>query len=203
MVSLILLIVVSIALCHGAHVEWTVSESGYWFFEANWNPPTAPSTSSSVFLASQSSHIVVTIDARATITNLTIENDITLLFTNNASLTVLHLLRMRGGTLQNDITSLISNTSTFHLVLDGLQFTLSSHVLIVTFNISWLNGVFEMDRSSQLMLRDSQYSFDSVPELPGSTRVHVWGMNNGGKLGTGGTGDIESPRPVDLPSPCP
>ncbi|KAL0244150.1 hypothetical protein GEMRC1_008235 [Eukaryota sp. GEM-RC1] len=166
----------------------------------NWSPTGAPSKISSVLFSSPTSPITITIHSPVTVVNLTLADGVTLHFTNNATLTVLNCFTMHGGTLESHSSSFLSNTSTTFLVLDGFDFSLSSHTLIVTFSISWLHGFFSMDNSSELILRNSQYMIDSTPEFSGSNTIYVWGMNTGGKLGPSTDTLITYPDPVVLPS---
>ncbi|KAL0245327.1 hypothetical protein GEMRC1_009406 [Eukaryota sp. GEM-RC1] len=106
---------------------------------------------------------------------------------------------MFGGILTSHSSSFLSNTSTRYLVLDGFDFFLFSHILIVTVNISWPHGVFSMDNSSTLRISNVQSNIDGTPELPGNTRIFVWGGNSDGKLGTGSTTTVFSPSHVVLP----
>ncbi|KAL0228898.1 hypothetical protein GEMRC1_013518 [Eukaryota sp. GEM-RC1] len=195
MIMFVFLLLLITYLCQCTQVEWVHPDDGAWSTDSNWDPPTSPSESSSVLFSPPSSSITVTIDSHVIITNLTLRTGITLFFNNNASLTVLNSFTINGGTLQSNSSSLFSNTSTTLLVLDGFDFFLSSHILIITFNVSWSNGVFNMDQSSKLVLRNSQFRIDSTPEIQGSNQISGWGANHQGQLGI--LGNVISP-PEDV-----
>ncbi|KAL0244166.1 hypothetical protein GEMRC1_008251 [Eukaryota sp. GEM-RC1] len=199
-IVLILFLLPCVFPLHGVLVEWKSSNDGCWSSDDNWDPSETPSDLSSVQFSISSPPITVTIDTNVTITNLTLVDDVTLLFTNNASLTVLNSFTMYGGSLKSHSSSFLSNTSTTLLVLDGFDFSLSFHILIVTFNISWLHGVFSLDISSKLILSHSSFYIDATPELQGSSRIFVWGSNSQSKFGIPGESFL-SPQSVHLPSP--
>ncbi|KAL0245998.1 hypothetical protein GEMRC1_007214 [Eukaryota sp. GEM-RC1] len=185
-------------------IEWIHFTDGYWSSTANWNTSQSPHSLSNVLFTPPSSPITVSIESHVIISNLTLVDDITLLFTNNASLTVLNYFTAYGGTLQSHSSSLLSNTSIALLILDCSDFSLVSHSLIVTLNISWYNGLFSLDEASTLILNNTQFSIGielETSDLQGSNEVHVWGINSGGKLGTGDHYNIDYPQSVFLPSP--
>ncbi|KAL0244507.1 hypothetical protein GEMRC1_008591 [Eukaryota sp. GEM-RC1] len=165
------LVLLSFDISSVSSSDWRYPQNGFWTTSPNWDPPEVPTESCSVTFSIPTSPVTVTIDSPVTVANLTLVNDIILLFTNNASLTVLNSLTMYGGTLQSHSSSFLSNTSTPHLLLDGFDFSLSSHILIITFNISWYHGIFSLDHSSKLLLSNSQFNIDATPELQGSNQI--------------------------------
>ncbi|KAL0245249.1 hypothetical protein GEMRC1_009328 [Eukaryota sp. GEM-RC1] len=198
MIPIVVFLLLS-ALCHCSSV-WSLSQNGFWTTDINWTPPEVPSETSSVQFTTLSSPITVTIDSPVIIGNLTLVDDVTLLFTNNASLTVLNSFTMFGGTLQSHSSSFLSNTSTPYLVLDGFDFFLFSHLLVITTNITWRNGVLFADSTSELLLRDCDSQIKHTANFQGSNIIYGWGLNVNGQLGLSHNNNQFNPSSVLFPS---